>query len=108
MNDFTNRSYYGISLITGVIFIAFSFMVQSWLLAITTLIFVGVQTLAKKAIETRQDYKAAEAVKALEEGRQQEESENVVKLKIPFDFILLIGFIVVAFIELVITVFTSF
>lgn len=108
IDKFTNRSYYGMSLITGVIFIAFSFMVQSWLLAITTLLFIGVQTLAKKAVEARQDFKAKEAVKAMEEGREQEEVENVVPIKIPFDFILLLGFIVVAFIELVISVFTSF
>jgi len=108
MNNFTNRNYYGISLITGVIFIAFSFMVQSWLLAITTLIFIFIQTLVKKAVEAREEQKAKEAVKAMEGGKESEDSENVIKIKLPIDFFLLIGFVIVAFIELALIVLLSF
>lgn len=108
MDNFTNRSYYGISLITGIIFIAFSFMVQSWMLAITTLIFIAVQTLTKKAVEARQEVKAKAAVRAMEEGKEREETESVIEVKIPFDFIFLLGFVVLAFVELIIIVFVSF
>ncbi|MEX0877538.1 MAG: hypothetical protein WDZ40_01585 [Candidatus Spechtbacterales bacterium] len=108
MNNFANRSYYGISLIVGVIFIAFSFMVQSWPLALTTIIFIFIQTLVKEAVEAREEQKAKEAVKAMEEGRESEDSESVIKIKLPIDLFLLVGFFVIAFIELALTVLLSF
>lgn len=108
VDDFAKKSYYGISLITGVIFIAFSFMVQSWMLAITTLVFVAIQTFVKKIIEAREDNKAKEAVKAMEEGRDNTEAQSLVAVKVPVDLFILISFVIIAFIELVISVFTSF
>lgn len=108
MNNFLDRSWFLTSVVAGVVFLAFSIMVQSWMLAITTLIFVGVEILIRRVLELREENKAKQTIQALQRGESLEQGEKVIKVKLPLDLLALVLFVIVAFIELAIIVLTSF
>ncbi|MDX1608015.1 MAG: hypothetical protein R3251_02300 [Candidatus Spechtbacterales bacterium] len=108
MSDFLNRNWFFPSMVAGIIFLAFSAMIQSWLLAITTLIFMLVQFFIAKITQQKQVQDAERSIQEFQEGRFSADQPSSVRVKIPPAFILLLVFIVIAFIELAIIVFSGY
>lgn len=107
MRDFINRNWFFPSMVAGIVFLAFSAMIQSWLLAITTLIFMAIQFFVARVTQERQVRDAERSIEEFQEGRFTAEQPKNIRIKIPPAFILLVIFVIIAFIELAIVVFAG-